>query len=127
MITEEQREIDVARERERFDELHECLTRAVELAYDQWGDEYAWDYCIGTLEHRRAEQHPRNPTPPKKRPIPKELRWEVWERDDFTCQHCGSRRDLACDHIHPESKGGEATRENLQTLCRRCNSAKGNR
>ena len=22
--------------------------------------------------------------------IPSELRWQVWERDDFTCQSCGA-------------------------------------
>ena len=55
------------------------------------------------------------------------VRWEVWERDNFTCVHCGSRRDLSIDHIHPQSKGGKATLENCQTLCRKCNSKKGAR
>lgn len=60
----------------------------------------------------------------KKQPIPKDLRWTVWERDDFTCQICGSRRNLTIDHIYPESKGGELTLENAQTLCKSCNSRK---
>jgi hypothetical protein len=63
----------------------------------------------------------------KKQPIPDGVRWAVWERDNFTCQHCGSRRNLTVDHIHPESKGGEMTMENAQTLCRTCNSRKGAR
>ena len=63
----------------------------------------------------------------KKMPIPPELRWEVWERDNFTCQHCGARRFLAVDHVFPESLGGEMTAENLQTLCKSCNSKKGAR
>lgn len=63
----------------------------------------------------------------QKQPIPRDLRWAVWERDNFTCQTCGSRRYLTVDHIHPESKGGELTMENAQTLCRSCNSRKGAR
>ena len=57
--------------------------------------------------------------------IPSDVRWAVWERDNFTCQHCGSRRDLTIDHVIAESKGGANEKSNYQTLCRRCNSAKG--
>ncbi len=60
----------------------------------------------------------------KKIPIPSELRWEVWERDNFTCVQCGSRRSLSVDHKYPESKGGETVLINLQTLCKSCNSKK---
>lgn len=60
-----------------------------------------------------------------KNKIPEALRWEVFECDNFTCQHCGCRRHLSADHIIPESKGGQMTLENLQTLCKPCNSAKG--
>lgn len=63
----------------------------------------------------------------QKQLIPDHLRWEVWERDNFTCLQCGVRRYLSIDHIIPEARGGETTLENLQTLCRRCNSAKGAR
>lgn len=63
----------------------------------------------------------------KKEIIPADVRWAVWERDNFTCQRCGVRKHLSVDHIHPESKGGKATVENCQTLCRSCNSKKGNR
>ena len=63
----------------------------------------------------------------KKEPIPSEIRWAVWDRDNFTCQRCGTRKNLSVDHIHPESKGGKATVENCQTLCKSCNSSKGDR
>jgi hypothetical protein len=63
----------------------------------------------------------------RKSPVPDHIRWTVWERDDFRCQHCGSRRALSVDHIHPESKGGTLELSNLQTLCRPCNSRKGYR
>lgn len=57
-------------------------------------------------------------------PIPDEVRWAVFERDDFRCRDCGARRFLTLDHIHPVSQGGADDIENLQTLCRRCNSKK---
>lgn len=63
----------------------------------------------------------------KKQPIPDSIRWQVWERDNFTCQVCGSRKRLEVDHIYPESKGGTLDLANLQTLCNKCNSRKGAR
>lgn len=63
----------------------------------------------------------------KKAEIPTELRWRVWERDDFTCKKCGSRRNLSIDHIVAEVKGGVTEESNLQTLCGPCNSRKGPR
>jgi hypothetical protein len=62
-----------------------------------------------------------------KRSIPADLRWAVWERDNFTCQFCGTRRRLSVDHIIPESQGGKTELDNLQTLCVPCNSSKGTR
>ena len=53
------------------------------------------------------------------------LRTAVYERDGYACVACNSRRQLSLDHIHPYSLGGGDTLENLQTLCKRCNSSKG--
>lgn len=63
----------------------------------------------------------------KKQPISDAHRWEVWERDNFTCQVCGSRKNLSVDHIIPESRGGVSHPDNYQTLCKKCNSRKGAR
>ena len=70
------------------------------------------------------------PVPPKpifysKTKIPNDIRVQVFKRDGYQCQHCGSADDLSVDHIHPESKGGKLEIDNLQTLCRSCNSKKG--
>lgn len=62
-----------------------------------------------------------------KQPISKELRWEIWERDNFTCQECGTRKHLHIDHIVPEIRGGMTTSDNLQALCESCNLIKGSR
>lgn len=59
--------------------------------------------------------------------IPVDVRWRIFERDNFTCKHCGTRRCLSVDHIIPKSKGGSDEESNLQTLCGRCNSIKKDR
>jgi len=60
-----------------------------------------------------------------KKKIPTHLRVKVFERDSYRCVHCSGWIDLCADHIIPESKGGLTAFENLQTLCRSCNSKKG--
>ena len=62
---------------------------------------------------------------PRKQPIPDALRWEVWERDNFTCKSCQTRQFLTIDHIIPRALGGQDTKDNLQTLCKSCNNKKG--
>jgi len=48
-------------------------------------------------------------------------------RDDYTCQYCGCRRNLSMDHIHPVSRGGDWSWENLVTCCTACNGKKGSK
>jgi len=45
----------------------------------------------------------------------------------FQCVHCGNndKESLTIDHIFPVSKGGSDSIENLQILCKACNSKKG--
>jgi hypothetical protein len=54
-----------------------------------------------------------------------DLRAIVYERDGHACRSCGCRDDLTVDHIYPWSLGGTDDLDNLQTLCRSCNSKKG--
>lgn len=60
----------------------------------------------------------------------KKLREFIKNRDNFTCCICGNSTHvepnllLEIDHIRPVSKGGETIKENLQTLCWKCNRAK---
>lgn len=47
---------------------------------------------------------------------------------EFTegCHYCGTRQqELTIDHIHPTSKGGRDTPNNITVACRSCNSRKG--
>lgn len=46
-------------------------------------------------------------------------------RYDNKCLCCGSLDDLTIDHVHPVSRGGRNSIDNIQPLCRSCNSAKG--
>lgn len=51
----------------------------------------------------------------------------IFLRDDYTCQYCGSDNPpmLTLDHIKPRSRGGRNTWENLVTSCYECNCKKG--
>lgn len=82
----------------------------------------------------------------KKKAIPSKLKSQVVLRDEGICQICGKQGEIVdlgweirayenrytrnslpfeIDHIMPESKGGQATLDNLQLLCRHCNRSKG--
>ena len=56
--------------------------------------------------------------------IPSDVRSEVWYRDGGRCVICGATEYLEFDHIIPYSKGGATSVDNLQLLCRKCNSEK---
>lgn len=51
----------------------------------------------------------------------------IFKRDNYTCAYCGKYRDLTIDHIHPKSKGGKDSWDNLISACFKCNSRKGDR
>ena len=61
------------------------------------------------------------------------LREKIKRRDNYTCQCCGNsvmkepNLLLEIDHIIPLSKNGMTTEANLQTLCWKCNRAKGSK
>jgi 5-methylcytosine-specific restriction endonuclease McrA len=59
--------------------------------------------------------------------IPAFTRFNVFLRDRFTCQYCGSHEDLTFDHVIPRSKGGLTTWDNVVTACSCCNLRKGDK
>lgn len=67
----------------------------------------------------------------KRSPISPTLRFEIFQRDNFTCQYCGRSKEhkavLVVDHIVPYSDGGKDEYSNLITSCQECNSGKSNK
>jgi 5-methylcytosine-specific restriction endonuclease McrA len=77
------------------------------------------------LERAHAALHQERNGVPRREPIPREVRLDVWRRDGGRCVECGSDFDLQYDHVIPFSMGGATAAENLQLLCAGCNRAKG--
>ena len=118
------------------DDCEECVTNRVcyEWCYDHivWAHigepmfvhpMYKYGENLGKILEPPPKTEPQI-SPYTKQRIPNDLRWQIWERDNFTCQCCGGRKHLSIDHIYPECRGGQLTEENLQTLCKNCNSKK---
>lgn len=60
-------------------------------------------------------------------PLRNGLRFEVLQRDNFTCRYCGRKAPevkLHIDHVHPVAEGGTNDIDNLVTACQECNSGK---
>lgn len=54
----------------------------------------------------------------------------VFARDRFKCQYCGTKGNagsLTIDHVVPRSQGGKTCWENVVTACKECNEVKANR
>lgn len=90
-------------------DVFDIILAATELSLTKFGE---------ILEYR-----PRR----RRTPFTKPLRRQVYERDGYRCRHCGTAENLSVDHVYPFSLGGQDGIENLQTLCRSCNSRKGAR
>lgn len=52
-------------------------------------------------------------------------RQNIFKRDGYQCQYCGTTKDLTLDHVLPRSRKGRSSWTNLVTACKSCNSRKG--
>lgn len=52
---------------------------------------------------------------------------EILKLYNSNCYNCETNEALSIDHIIPLSRGGNHSIGNLMTLCRKCNSSKGNK
>ncbi len=54
-------------------------------------------------------------------------RFNLFLRDEFTCQYCGAQHDLTFDHVIPRAQGGVTSWENVVAACAPCNLRKGSK
>lgn len=100
---------------------------------------YLWGLVFPLHYYNCREFAVYSPPSPKTSRTPKQsngkispqLRWRVFERDNFTCQYCGARggdgTPLEVDHRTSLADGGTNEVDNLVTACTVCNSGKGPR
>ena len=105
-----------------------CEKRIRSQVYLEWQEEgvFLCSQCLMALYDHifTIKTPPNSPKRYKKAKIDPEFRWRIWQRDNFTCQYCGTRSHLAIDHILPESRGGSLDESNVVTACETCNSKK---
>jgi hypothetical protein len=103
---------------------------------NRWGSLRA--ACEAFAKHKRGELTREellnvgwSPVRERRRAMRPRVRYEVLSRDGFRCTACGaSPKDdpsvkLHVDHVVPVCEGGGNEKENLRTLCARCNQGKG--
>ena len=58
----------------------------------------------------------------------KMTRFEIFHRDNYTCQYCGKQtHQLTLDHVMPIHRGGQHSWENVVSACVNCNRNKAGR
>ena len=60
--------------------------------------------------------------------LPKAVREAVFARDGAVCRYCDAQLTWAsyhCDHVHPVSRRGDSSMQNLAAACEACNRSKG--
>ena len=74
-----------------------------------------WDPTVSGKEYQESERGRM------------QVREYVLQRDERTCQYCGSKKGrIEVDHVVPRSKNGSDRVSNLVTSCRKCNQKKDN-
>ncbi len=54
-------------------------------------------------------------------------RFNLFLRDEFTCQYCGAKGDMTFDHVLPRARGGRTSWDNVVAACGPCNLRKGSK
>jgi HNH endonuclease len=73
-------------------------------------------------DQRAGRAQPSVPTATISLPSPRDGKDAVFLRDFGRCCCCGSDQHLEIDHFVPAHPGGSSDFDQLQTLCRACNS-----
>lgn len=91
--------------------------------------------ALGAKQGPAGKYAARGPPPPAPgtrrgkdpRAVSAKLRFNIFERDKFTCKYCGLSPPavrLQIDHVIPIAKGGKDEEANLVTSCFECNNGK---
>lgn len=83
----------------------------------------AWVFLVGRYICEECICAPFNVTPVDTKYIKKHIREDLL--NGGACKLCNSTSNLEIDHIFPRSRGGKSEKNNLQVLCKSCNSSKG--
>ena len=54
-------------------------------------------------------------------------RFNLFLRDEFRCQYCGTKGELTFDHVVPRAAGGVTSWQNVVAACAPCNLRKGSK
>ena len=97
----------------------------IKIFFDEIMEKSIIPVCLAkeSSEENKKEKKCRSPISPK-------LRFDVLQRDNYTCKYCGVsgvKAELEVDHIVPVSRGGKDELDNLKTACFDCNRGKGDR
>ena len=110
---------------QNYEPLNVCADRRAFVLVDKGKAEILYRFPNGMRSGR--SNHPRASVIrmmyyiKRPRPVVKLTRREVFIRDNYTCQYCGSREfDSTIDHVFPKHRGGSQTWENLVTSCQSC-------
>ena len=95
----------------------------------KWGT-YGYSKLCKKCGHEKLKKYKRNRERERiEKKVPRlKLRFQIFQRDNFTCRYCGRKPpavELEIDHIKPKSKGGKNEIENYKTSCHDCNLGKG--
>lgn len=118
---------DICHTKEIFTPIHRMSDRirlCVECAREV-ANLYVYDFELRWIDQDYEEKYGPAPKSKVRKTLPKATREHIFKRDGYACLHCKSTTDLSIDHIIPVVHGGGDELENLQTLCRVCNSKKG--
>ena len=88
---------------------------------------YCSDECKKACPTYKQQKEPKKPKQETSREVQPELRQMVFQRDNYTCQKCGTHKNelykpIHCHHIYPltEDPVQSSDTENCITLCSEC-------